>query len=105
MSTARMVVVFRSPADREAFDRHYVDVHVPLAKKLPGLRKYEVSTGSIAVMNGASESHLIATLHFDDLASIRAAFATETGRACAADRKRLCDDAEVQTFLFDAREV
>jgi uncharacterized protein (TIGR02118 family) len=105
MSAARMIVVFRLPPDREAFDRHYFDVHVPLAKQLPGLRKYEVSVGSIGVMNGARESQLIATLHFDNVASIRAAFASEIGQACAADRKRLCHDADVQTFLFDIRDA
>jgi uncharacterized protein (TIGR02118 family) len=102
---ARMVVIYRSPADPRAFDRHYFDVHVPLAKKLPGLRKYEVSTGTIAALNAARDPYLIATLHFDDLAAIRAAFATEIGQACAADRKLFAPDDAVQTFLFDDREV
>jgi uncharacterized protein (TIGR02118 family) len=100
-----MVAIYRPPPDAQAFDRHYFEVHVPLAKKLPGLRKYEVSKGAIFPMNGAKEAYLIATLHFEDLASIRAAFATETGQACAADRKRLAPDDAVQTFLFEDREL
>ena len=28
-----------------AFDKHYFEAHVPIAKKIPGLRKYEVSRG------------------------------------------------------------
>jgi uncharacterized protein (TIGR02118 family) len=29
-----------------AFDKHYFEAHVPIAKKIPGLRKYEVSQRS-----------------------------------------------------------
>ena len=49
---ARMVVIYRTPENVEAFDRHYFDIHVPLAKKLPGLRKYEVNDGPIATPIG-----------------------------------------------------
>ncbi len=53
---ARMVVIYKVPADVAAFDKHYYEIHVPLAKKLPGLRKYEVSRGPIATPAGASMS-------------------------------------------------
>ena len=33
---ARMVVIYRTPKNVEAFDRHYFEIHVPLAKKIPG---------------------------------------------------------------------
>jgi uncharacterized protein (TIGR02118 family) len=31
-----MVVIDRKPENPDAFDQHYFDVHVPMAKKLPG---------------------------------------------------------------------
>jgi uncharacterized protein (TIGR02118 family) len=105
MDKARMVVVFRPPLDNDAFDRHYFDVHVPLAKKLPGLRRYEVSRGTIATLNAAADTYLIATLYFDDLESIHAAFASEIGQKCGADRKAMIDDVYVQTFLFESEEL
>ena len=102
---ARMVVVWRTPKDRDAFDRHYFGVHMPLAKKLPGIRSYEVSVGSIAMLGSAVDTYLVAILHFDSLAAMRAAFATPEGHACAADRRKLADDDDIQTFLFDSKEV
>jgi uncharacterized protein (TIGR02118 family) len=36
-------VLYDRPDDPEAFDRHYRDVHIPLARKIPGLRRYTVS--------------------------------------------------------------
>jgi uncharacterized protein (TIGR02118 family) len=103
---ALMLVVYRTPPNPEAFDKHYFEVHVPLAKKLPGLKKYEVSKGPIVPIAGAKDPYMIAMLHFDSLSAIREAFASEIGKACAADRKRLApDDADLQTFLFESRET
>ena len=103
---AKMVVIYRTPADPAAFAAHYFNVHVPMAKRLPGLRKYEISRGPIATPAGDPEPYLIGTLYFDDLAAIREAFATEAGRACAADRRRLApSDDDLQMYLFDTAEV
>ena len=103
---ARMVVIYRVPKDPEAFDRHYFEVHVPLAKKLPGLRRYSVSNGPIATPAGGPPVHMVATLHFDSLAAIRAAFATPEGQACAADRRRLAPrDENLIMLLFDEQDV
>ena len=46
---APMVVIYPTPKNVEEFDRHYFEIHVPLAKKIPGLRKYEVNNGPIAM--------------------------------------------------------
>jgi uncharacterized protein (TIGR02118 family) len=103
---ARMVVIYRTPTDTAAFDKHYFETHIPLSKKLPGLRKYEVSQGPIATPAGAAGFHLVATLHFDDLAAIRAAFASPAGQEAAADRRRFApDDAQLLMLLFESREV
>jgi uncharacterized protein (TIGR02118 family) len=44
----------------------------------------------------------VATLHFDSVAAIRQAFASEVGNACAADRRMFAprDDDSVM-LLFD----
>jgi len=102
---ARMVVIYKTPKDVEAFNRHYFDVHVPLAKKLPGLRSYEVSFGPITLMGSASDTYLIGLLHFDSLAAIRTAFTSPEGQACATDRQKLCADEDLQTFLFDSNII
>jgi uncharacterized protein (TIGR02118 family) len=103
---ARMVVIYKTPKDPAAFDRHYFDVHVPLAKKLPGMRKYEVSRGPIVTPTGGPAFYMVGTLHFDSLAAIQAMFATPEGRACAADRRILApNDQDLIMLLFDDREV
>jgi uncharacterized protein (TIGR02118 family) len=101
-----MVVIYRTPKDPAAFDKHYYDVHIPLAKRLPGLRSYLVSKPPIVTPAGDTEPYLIGTLEFDDMAALRHAFGTPEGQACAADRRILApDDADVQMYLFDTTEV
>jgi uncharacterized protein (TIGR02118 family) len=101
-----MVVIYRTPKDIEAFDRHDFGVHVPLAKTVPGLRKYEVSDGLITTRIGAAKIHRIGTLHFDDLGAIERAFASAEGKAAAADRRLFAsDNSGVQMFLFNTRDV
>ena len=82
---ADVVVLYKTPIDPAAFDKYYVETHIPLAKKLPGLRKYTVTKGPIATPGGPSPLHLIAILSFDNMAAIGAAFASPEGKATAAD--------------------
>ena len=101
---AQLVVVYGKPNDPEAFDRHYHDVHVPLAKTIPGLRKYTISEGPVATPAGPAASHLVAILEFDDLAAIQAAFASPEGQAAAADVQGFATGGAEMT-MFDTREV
>jgi uncharacterized protein (TIGR02118 family) len=101
---ARLVVIYKTPKDAAAFDQHYFGTHVPIAKKIPGLRKYEVSRGAVVTPAGPSGVHLVATLHFDDMTAIQKAFACAEGQAAAADVQTFTTDPP-DMLLFDSREV
>jgi uncharacterized protein (TIGR02118 family) len=99
---AQLVVMYKTPKDAAAFDRRYFETHIPLAKKIPGLRKYEVSLGPVVTPSGPSGVHLVATLHFDDMDAIQRAFASVEGQATAADAQTL---SSFDILLFDNQEV
>ena len=101
---ARVVVMYKTPKDPAAFDQYYFATHVPIAKRIPGLHKYEVSQGAVASPDGASGVHLVAVLHFDDMAAVGAAFASEEGKAAVADVGTFATGG-VDIFMFDNREV
>jgi uncharacterized protein (TIGR02118 family) len=101
---ARLLVMYKMPKDPAAFNRHYFDKHVPLANTIPGLRKYEVSNGPIATPSGPSGIHLVAILHFDDMAAIQHAFASPEGQAATADVQTFATGG-VDMYLFDDKEV
>jgi len=101
---AHVVVTYKTPKDTAAFDKHYFEVHVPLVKKIPGLKKYEVSQGPVASPAGPSGLHLVATLYFDNMAAVQAGFGSAEGRAAAADVQKFAT-AGADILLFDNREV
>ena len=101
---AQLVVMYKMPADPAAFDDYYFKSHIPLAKTLPGLRKYEVNQGPIATPAGPSGLHLIAILHFDDMAAIGAAFASPEGQAAAGDVPKFATGG-ADMLMFDTKTV
>ena len=101
---AKLLVMYRTPADPAAFDAYYYGTHVPIAKRIPGLRKYEVSTGPVGTPAGPSAFHLLATLTFDSPADIAAAFASPEGQAAAADVAKFAQ-AGVDMLVYDTRTI
>jgi uncharacterized protein (TIGR02118 family) len=101
---AQLVVMYKTPKDTAAFEKHYAEKHIPMAKKLPGLKKYEVSRGPVATPAGPSGYHLVALLHFDSLAAIQGAFGSAEGQAAVADVQSFATGG-VDIFMFDTRTV
>ena len=87
----KLVALYRKSADQEAFDRHYFDVHIPLIRKSPGLKKLEVAKISGAPM-GESKFHLMAEMYYDSLDAMNAANASPEGRAAAKDLMSFAGD-------------
>ena len=82
---AQVVVTYKTPKDPAAFDKYYAETHIPLAKKMPGLRGFQISQGPVVSPAGSSGIHLIATLTFDNMAAVQAAFGSPEGKAAAGD--------------------
>jgi uncharacterized protein (TIGR02118 family) len=99
---ARMIVLYKIPKDAAVFDENYFTHHIPLTKKIPGLRKFEISQGPVVTPFGPSGYHMVATLHFDNMKSMESAFASPEGRAAGAHAQSLAD---LDILLFDNHEV
>jgi uncharacterized protein (TIGR02118 family) len=102
---AKVYAMYKRPADAAAFDRYYYATHVPIAKKIPGLRHYEVTTGSVTVPGGGDAPyHLVATLTFDSLEAIAAALASPEGQATAADLGNFASGG-VDLYVADTKAI
>ena len=76
---ARFVVMYDTPSDVDAFERHYNDVHIPLAKQYPGLRRYTRSHQPAVVIG--EPCYMVVMLDWDDMAALEAALGSETAGA------------------------
>lgn len=101
--TVRFLALYETPADPAAFDRHYRDVHIHLANRLPGVRRYTLGWNSTAV-RGGNPCYLVAELEWDSMDDLRAAFASAEGRAAAVDAARLEQLAPVRSMIFAVDE-
>ena len=102
---AKLFAVYKRPLDPAAFDRYYYATHVPIAKKVPGLRHYEVTSGDVASLaGGPSPYHLVAVLAFDSVAAIQAALVTPEGQATAADLANFATGG-VDLYIADTKAI
>lgn len=93
----KLVALYKKPANVQDFDDQYFNTHLPLANKMPGLRKVEVAriTGTPA---GESEYHLMAELYFDSKEDMQAAMSSPEGRASTKNLMSFAKD--VSFFMF-----
>jgi uncharacterized protein (TIGR02118 family) len=101
---ATLLVLYKNPADTAAFDQHYFTTHVPLAKKIPGLRRYEISAGAVTTPQGEAPYRLVAMLSFDSMSAIQQALGSPEGQATAGDLANFAQ-AGVELLIFDAKDA
>ena len=84
-----LTALYKKPEDTASFDEHYNDVHTPLVKKVPGLRKMEVTRFSkmLTPANAliAEQPYMQCTMYFDTMDSFKAAMASEENKAAGKD--------------------
>jgi uncharacterized protein (TIGR02118 family) len=101
---AKLIALYKKPADATAFDAYYFGTHVPKAKKVPGLKRYEVSAGLVGTPQGASPYHLVAILGFDSTDALQRGLGSPEGQAAAGDLANFAQ-AGVDLLIFDSKDV
>jgi uncharacterized protein (TIGR02118 family) len=81
------------PADLEAFEKHYLEVHAPLAKAVPELRRIVLTRTDVGLEGAAPAFHRIAEMSFDDPAALERS-------AHSSQWKALREDAGVMINQF-----
>src|SRR5512140_3395205 len=84
----------------EDFRKWALEEHPQFGKQLPGLRDYRMSV--ILEDNPALPADAVSEMWFDDMAARNAAFATDTGKAAAADAIAHCSS---RTHLLTEEKV
>jgi uncharacterized protein (TIGR02118 family) len=80
----KLIALYRTPENKAEFDKHYEEVHTPLVKNMPGLRRLEVSKITGAPI-GEAKHYLLAEMYFDNQDSLNASMASPEGKAAARD--------------------
>ena len=100
---ATLLVLYKTPTDKAAFDKYYAETHIPLAKKIPGLKTYEISEGGIGGP-GSDNIYMVATLTFDSMADLQAGLGSPEGQAAAGDVPNFAG-AGADLLMFETKAV
>jgi uncharacterized protein (TIGR02118 family) len=95
---SKLVVLYKKPADPAQFDKHFREIHVPLVKKMPGLRGS--SFGPAHTLDGGEGAFFwmfIGT--FGSLKAIHEALASPEGQDVVADIPNYSPDAPTILYL------
>jgi uncharacterized protein (TIGR02118 family) len=74
-----LILVFRPPLNVPEFERRWSEEFVPVAERMPGLRRVSVARAYAGPL-GASEIHLVHGFYFDDEAALRSAMTSAEGQ-------------------------
>ena len=93
----RLIALYSTPDDSDAFDAHYRDVHTPIVARYPNLRDVRLSKPA-GVAGRAAPFHLMAEMVFDSEADLDEALASEAGAQSARDLRNFAG-AGVTMFI------
>ena len=100
---AQVLVLYNTPAEPAAFDRYYHEKHIPITRKIPGLREYVINTSPVQALAGAAP-YLVAILNFDSMGDLSAALGSPEGQAAAADLPNFASGGAT-LLIYDCKAV
>ncbi len=80
-----MTVMYGQPKSAADFEKYYADTHMPIAQKMQGMRKIELSKVVGTPDGGAPAFYRMADLYFDDPAHMKRVMETPEAKATVAD--------------------
>ncbi len=95
--TAKIIVLFGKPTDPQLFDKQYWNDHIPIAKQMPGLRKYTVHK-VVTAPRGEPAYYQVAELEFDNMDSLKNAISSQAGKDSGRHGMKIATGG--MTFLY-----
>jgi uncharacterized protein (TIGR02118 family) len=100
----KLSVIYGHPTDPAAFERYYAETHMPLAAKVQGLRRFELSK-VMGTPDGSKPAYYrMADLYFDSPDHMKQVMATPEARATAADLRNFATGG-VKLLISEVQEA
>ena len=100
----KLLVLYGHPQDPVAFDEYYREVHIPLAKRMKGLKKWTIGKVLGTPDGQPSPYYSLAELYMESRAEFETLLSSPEGQAAVADVPNYATGGV--TFLFsDVEEI
>jgi uncharacterized protein (TIGR02118 family) len=102
---ARIVAFHKPPPDPEAWLKYYRDVHIPIVRKIPGVRN--IRWGNVLETSDGSPAPcwLISDVYFDNLDALKIALESPEMQEAFADISNFILDGNVQIMFCEAEDA
>ena len=87
---AKMIILYEEPKDKEGFEKHYFNIHVPLGKRIPYIKNESVRR-VIQSQNTNLNLYLITELEFESIDTLNQAMCSAEARAAEEDGVNLME--------------
>ncbi len=103
-ATFKQIVLLRKKQTMsdEEFAEYWLETHAPIAKKMPGLRRYVINIVK-RPPNREPDYHGIVEMWFDDKDSMKQAFASPEGVATQKDAEAFA--SEIRTLFIEEHNI
>ncbi|MFC3051952.1 EthD family reductase [Kordiimonas pumila] len=81
----KLIALYKHPENKEAFMDYYINTHIPLVHKIPGLAKVEVRQITDTFIPGADTFFLMAEMSFPDRETFDKALRSPEQKAAGKD--------------------
>jgi uncharacterized protein (TIGR02118 family) len=81
----KLTVLYGNPKNAAAFEKYYAETHLPIAGKMQGVRKIELSKVVGTPDGSARAFYRLADLYFDDLDHLKRVMGSPEGKATVGD--------------------
>ncbi len=98
-----LTMLYGYPTDPDEFDRYYQEVHIPIVKKMRGLRGWSVGKCESVKHGVEAPYYMIAGFHADSSEQMLTALASPEGLATLADVPNFATGGV--TMMFSDEEV
>lgn len=87
----KLVALYHKPANVDAFEQHYAQIHIPLVERIPGILKTEW-TRFLASPQGEAPYYMMYEMYFDSMESYTIAMKSEENKAAGQDLMSFAKD-------------
>lgn len=81
----KVTVLYGHPADADAFESYYAATHTPIAQKMPGVARWELTRFQPGPDGAKPAFYRMAELYFPSREQMQATLASPEGQATVAD--------------------
>jgi uncharacterized protein (TIGR02118 family) len=81
----KVTVLYGHPANPDAFEKYYAEIHLPIADRMTGFSRFELSRGLPGPDGAKPAFYRMAEFWFETPAAMQACLGSPAGQAATAD--------------------